>query len=337
MTPRIPASLPGPASSPDPAGGSGDVPAALGPRHARPGPDRPQVWLPVAAAGLCALSAAAAAVSYAAQYRLVDAARHLPVAAGLEAAIPDAAALVFACLGVALALHGRRAVRARLLNAASAGASVSMNVIAAAPGWRNLAVWAMPPAAYALASDTLIGVVRAGALARRNPERPGGVAEVSFLAALGGLTLWLLRLCVAPRSTAAGFRRWVLEECPVAPGRPAPPPAPSPDPGRPGDDLPGGRTAEDRDGPRRPGRLPRAAARARDSKTSRFLALVAEEHGPLAAIPLASVARICGASAPRVGLHAGSARAALRRAVLAAGAGNTRDPQNEQTPAKGDR
>ena len=35
-----------------------------------------------------------------------------------------------------------------------------MNAIAAAPGWRNLAIWAMPPVAYALASDTLIAVVR---------------------------------------------------------------------------------------------------------------------------------------------------------------------------------
>jgi len=37
--------------------------------------------------------------------------------------------------------------------------------IAAEPGWRNLAIWALPPVAYALASDTLIGVVRAWALA----------------------------------------------------------------------------------------------------------------------------------------------------------------------------
>ena len=35
-----------------------------------------------------------------------------------------------------------------------------MNVIAAVPGWRSLAVWGMPPVAYALASDTLIGVIR---------------------------------------------------------------------------------------------------------------------------------------------------------------------------------
>jgi hypothetical protein len=48
--------------------------------------------------------------------------------------------LVFACLGIALALHGRRAIRARVLNVASVGASVFINVIAAAPGWRSLAV-----------------------------------------------------------------------------------------------------------------------------------------------------------------------------------------------------
>ena len=116
------------------------------------------IWLRNAAAGLCLLAAAAAVVSFTAQYRLVYATRRLAVVAGLEAAIPDAAALVFACLGIALALHGKRAIRARFLNLASVGTSVFMNTIAAAPGWRNLAVWAMPPAAYALASDTLIGV-----------------------------------------------------------------------------------------------------------------------------------------------------------------------------------
>src|SRR5579859_8240572 len=122
--------------------------------------DRSGVWLRNAASGLCVLAAAAAAVSFTAQYRMADAARHLPAIAALEAAIPDAAALVFACLGIALALHGRRALRARALNLASVAASVFMNAIAAAPGWRNLAIWAMPPVAYALASDTLITVVR---------------------------------------------------------------------------------------------------------------------------------------------------------------------------------
>ncbi len=102
------------------------------------------IWLHCAAAGLFLLASAAAAVSFTAQYRLVFEARGIAVAAALEAAIPDAAALVFACLAVALALHGHHAVRARLLNAASAGTSVFMNVIAAAPGWRDVAVWVMP-------------------------------------------------------------------------------------------------------------------------------------------------------------------------------------------------
>ena len=325
MTPEIPAPLPRPGVPQEPAAGNAAGPAVLWPRHVRPG--GPQVWLPAAAGGLGVLAGAAATVSYAAQYRLVDAARHMALSAALEAAIPDAAALVFACLGVALALQGRRAVRARLLNVASAVASVFMNVIAAAPGWRNLAVWAMPPAAYALASDTLIGVVRTSTVARRqDAEGPGRAAEFSFLAVLGGLARWLLRLSLAPRSTAAGFRAWVVEECPVAPGRRATPAAapavPRPRPGRlpsgtarpagpggPGDDLPDDRTTAG--GSSHETRIVRTAAggspagtgtlsrshrpsgrvpRGGETKTARFLALVVAEHGPLAGIPVASVA-----------------------------------------------
>jgi hypothetical protein len=349
MAPEIPAPLPRPAVPQEPAAGNTGVPAELRYQHARP--VRPQVWLLAAAGGLGVLAGAAATVSYAAQYRLVDAARHLALAAALEAAIPDAAALVFACLGVALALQGRRAIRARLLNVASAGASVFMNVIAAAPGWRNVAVWAMPPAAYALASDTLIGVVRTSAVARRQDAAgPGRAAEFSLLAVLGGLALWLLRLSLAPRSTTAGFRAWVIEECPVAPGRRAARPA---GPGRPGDDLPGDRTtaggSRERHAartaaggppagtgalsrsPRPVGRVPRGGA----TKTARFLALVAEEHGPLAGIPVASVARICAVSAPLVGLNTGSARTALRRAVLSAQ--QQQNEADEQNSLKGDR
>ena len=223
--------------APPPGPGSQPVP----PRWSR---DRSGLWLRNAAAGLCVLAAAAAAVSFTAQYRMVDATRHLPVVAALEAAIPDAAALVFACLGIALALHGRRALRARALNLASVAASVFMNAIAAAPGWRNLAIWAMPPVAYALASDTLITVVRT-----RHQQLTADAATP--LAILGGLILWLLRLALAPVSTLAGFRAWVLEECPVAPGRRAARPAPPPAAARPGQ---GG------------GTVPRKA-----TKTARFL------------------------------------------------------------------
>jgi hypothetical protein len=266
-------------------------------------------WLLCAAAGLFVLAGAAAAVSFTAQYRLVFAARGIAVAAALEAAIPDAAALVFACLGLALALHGRRGFRARLLNAASAGTSLLMNVLAAGPGWRDVAVWVMPPAAYALASDTLIGVVRTRVTASQASARGAGADDASMLAAAGGLVLWLLRLLVSPASTLAGFRAWVLAECPVAPGRRAAtaavalvtaPRSEAPAPGQRGSGA--------RDG----------------TKTARFLALVTERHGPLSAIPLPTVSRISAAIAPQVGLNTGAARAALRRAVLAAQDGAAR-------------
>jgi hypothetical protein len=272
---RPAAPTPGPGSQPVPPGWSRD---------------RSGLWLRNAAAGLCILAAAAAAVSFTAQYRMVDATRHLPVVAALEAAIPDAAALVFACLGIALALHGRRAIRARALNLASVAASVFMNAIAAAPGWRNLAIWAMPPIAYALASDTLITVVRA-----RHQQTAAAAADAATpLAILGGLILWLLRLALAPASTLAGFRTWVLEECPVAPGRRASPPA---------GDRPG------QDG----GTVPRKA-----TKTARFLSLVTERHGPLASIPLDRISQVSAALAPAADLNPGAARAALRKAVLSA-------------------
>ena len=269
------------------------------PRRNPPGQDHSGIWLRNAAAGLCLLAAAAAVVSFTAQYRLIYAARQLAVVAGLEAAIPDAAALVFACLGIAVALHGRRAIRPRILNLASVGASVFMNTTAAAPGWRNLAVWAMPPVAYALASDTLIGVVRAWAAARHQDLDVALAAEETTpLAAAGRLVLWLLRLALAPVSTLAGFRAWVLAECLVTPGRQAAGPWPA--------------------SSSYPAEVPRP------TKTYRFLILVTERHGPLAALPLDAVAGIAAALAPQVDLNAGSARAALRKAVLAARNGDPR-------------
>jgi len=227
---------------------------------------------------------------------MAETARHLPAIAALEAAIQDAAALIFACLGIALARHGRRALRARTLNLASVAASVFMNAIAAEPGWRNLAIWALPPVAYALASDTLIGVVRARALALHHHLDTTLAADAATpLAILGGLLLWLLRLALAPASTLSGFRDWVLQKCPVAPGRRA--------------------------------RQPRLAASPhprKATKTARFLDLVTERHGPLASIPLHRVAGISADLAPQLDLDAGAARTALRKAVLAARNGDPR-------------
>ena len=281
--------------------------------------DRGAGWLRNAMIALGFLAATSAAVSFTAQYRLVLTAKHLPAIAGLEAGIPDVAALIFASLGIALALHGRRAVRARVLNVGAVATSITMNVLAAGNGWRALAIWAMPPIAYALASDTAIGVVRAWAIARQKALNEAlDDDETTPLAILGGLFLWLLRLVLAPASTLSGFRCWVIEECPVAPGRRMTRPRAQPKPSATLPARPRVRaiTARASHADTAPG--PRSG-----TKTSRFLALVAERHGPLAELPVDHVSRICTALAPEVGLDLGAARAALRKHVISLQAGQS--------------
>jgi hypothetical protein len=278
--------------------------------------DRAASWLRNAMIALGVLAVAAAVVSYAAQFAMVNSARHVAAVAALEAGIPDVAALIFAALGIALALHGKRAVRARLLNVGAVATSVFMNYAAAGAGWRDFAIWIMPPVAYALASDTAIGVVRAYTLARQRALSEAlADDETTPLAVLGGLALWLLRLSLAPASTLRGFRRWVVEEIPVAPGRGAA--APVADTlGKSGVDVAIERVLG------KPGAGAAARGPARGgSKTARFLALVAERHGPLAALPLADVSRISTELAPEVQLHTGTARSALRARVLQARGG----------------
>jgi hypothetical protein len=288
QVPRIPAPADGQAAQRRP-----------GPAHAAPATaDRAFGWLRGAMLALAVLAVAAAVVSWDAQYVLVRAVKHNPAVASLEAGIPDVGALIFATLGIALALHGKRAVRARALNIACVGISLAMNALASAPGWRDLAIWVMPSAVYALASDTLIGVVRAWVIARaRHTVQALADDEPTPMALIGGAVLWLVRLTVAPASTIAGFRRWVIDECPVAPGRtartgrparagrgtparPAPPPAPSP------------------------------SGRAKPGKQARLLALAADRHD-LKSIPLASMSKIATGLAPEVDLSPGTARRVL--------------------------
>jgi hypothetical protein len=267
---------------------------------ARSDSDRARGWLRGAMAALILLAAAAAAVSWDAQYVMVASVKRIPSIAALEAAIPDVGALIFAALGIALALHGRRAVRARTLNVGCVAVSLAMNALAAAPGWRDLAIWVMPSAVYALASDTLIGVIRAWVIATTRTGQALADDEPTPMAAVGGLFLWLLRLALAPASTLAGFRRWALDECPIAPGRKAAPgrgarslPALAPQP-RPG---------------HQPRRVPTGKAR-RPGKQDRLVTLAGQRHD-LATIPLSQVSRIANTIGAEVSLSPGTARRVL--------------------------
>jgi hypothetical protein len=279
---------------------------AAPPRHATR--DRAQSWLRGAMLALAVLAVAAAAVSWDAQYVLVRAVKHDTVIAALEAGIPDVGALIFAALGIALALHARRAIRARVLNVACVGISLAMNAIASAPGWRDLAIWMMPSAVYALASDTLIGVVRAWVIARHD-GRPLADDEATPMAIIGGLILWLLRLTLAPASTITGFRRWALDECPVAPGRKAPQPA---------------LQAPDRGLHEQLSASPHAPVRqlTKPGKQARLLALATGRHD-LASIPLKQVSGIANTIGAEVSLSPGTARRVLLAHVRALQASNS--------------
>ena len=255
-------------------------------------------------AALALLAAAAAVVSWDAQYVMVRQARHVPAIAALEAGIPDTGALIFAALGIALALHGRRALRPRTLNVACVGLSLTMNAIAAGPGWRDTAIWVMPAAVYALASDTLIGVVRAWALARMHATGQALEGEETTpLAVAGAMALWLLRLALAPASTLTGFRRWTVEECPVAPGRKAPAPLPAPPAALPPAELPAFPPS-------------RRSSNGKPHKQDLLIALASQRYD-LRRTPLNRTSRIAGQIAAEVGLHPGTARRVLRAHVQA--------------------
>lgn len=279
--------------------GTAQIPPAQ-PRLSSHGRARGQAWLAGAMSALAILAAAAAVVSWDAQYVLVARARHVPVIAALEAGIPDAGAAVFAALGIALALHGHRALRPRALNLACIAISVTMNAMAAGHGWRDTAIWVMPAAVYALASDTLIGVVRSWAIARMQADGQILAADdTTPLAIAGACLLWLLRLLLAPMSTMSGFRRWVVSECPAAPRRTVTPPSEVP--------------------PARPATSPavrRGTPDGRPCKQDLLIALAGLRHD-LHALPLGQVSAIATAISGEVNLHAGTARRVLRAHVRA--------------------
>jgi hypothetical protein len=290
-----PLQIPNEPSAADPDGGTEAM------HHVQGRLDTGRAWLRNAMAALAVLAIAAAVVSWDAQYVMVHQVKRVPAIAALEAGIPDAGALIFAALGIALALHGRRALRPRALNVACVAISLTMNAMAAGHGWRDIAIWVMPAAVYALASDTLIGVVRAWALARMHATGQALAEEdATPLAIAGAVVLWLLRLALAPASTLGGFRRWVIEECPVAPGRKAAPPAPLtllPPPGPPSADPPRRRRADGKPG-----------------KQDLLIALASQRHD-LLRLPLNQVARIAGQIGGEVNLHPGTARRVLRAHV----------------------
>ena len=309
---------------------------AIASAAAAPGKARTELtgrWL---IAGACLLRAGLAVAmgvtSFHAQFTYIFATKRQWAPAVLEALGLDAGAVIFSLLGIALARLGRGAAVERVLVVTCALGSCGMNVLNANLGSpRSVAVYAMPPVLFAVTSDRLVAVIRQAAVGRAVDD----TAERSAWRLPGRMLLYCLRFTVDRHGTARGVRQAILNATPLP--QAAPPAAEEyPDPlyavldeiRR--IDLAGKSQVGRRDeSPRRPGengelelaRSRRDPDRQRTTKTARFLALVNDMYGPLAEFPLANVYKVSAELAPAVRLHDGSARAALRAAVLAAQGG----------------
>jgi hypothetical protein len=278
---------PGPALRPV-HGVGGHVPAGAGRRGSsrRPG----SVMVAVATGLLFLLGAGLFAVSLDAQYRYVFHAKHQSAASWIEALALDVGMAIFSLLALGLARAGKPARTERVLIMACAGASAVMNFAAANDASpKSVLAYVMPPVFLAVVADRVVSVARRHVL---------GENEQSPWLAAAAVVLYALRLVLAPPSTTAGLRHWLLLKTP----------------------LPAAHAAAMATAPQRKpiGGRPGPAGPRAESKTARFLALVAERHGPLADFPSELVSPTCSELAPEVGLDLGAARTALRRAVLTA-------------------
>jgi Protein of unknown function (DUF2637) len=284
---------PGPALRPV-QDAAGHAPGWAGRRGSgrRPG----SVLVAVATGLLFLLGIGLFAVSLDAQYRYVFHAKHQAAASWVEALALDAGMAIFSLLALGLARAGQPARAERGLIMACAAASGVMNYAAANDASpKSVLAYVMPPLFLAVVADRVVSVARRHAL---------GEDERSPWLAAAPLVAYAVRLVLAPPSTAAGLRRWLLLKAPLPAAR-----------------KPVVARAAQR---KAIGAMRGPAGSRAGSKTARFLALVAGRHGPLAGLPPERVARICTELAPEVGLDAGAARTALRKAVLAARDGSPR-------------
>ncbi len=284
-------------------------------------------------AGACVLLAGLAVgmgiTSFHAQFTYIFATKRQWAPALLEALGLDAGAVIFALLGIALARLGRRAAVERVLVVICALGSCGMNVLNANLGSpRSVAVYAMPPVLFALTSDRLIAVVRRAALGKTADD--DGQRSAWYLASRP--LLYGLRLAVDRRGTAAGIRQALLDATPLP--QPALAAVREQASARGGKESTAAGAAVGSDPAANPigpkagiatesgcdggAGAPARSSRREGTKTARFLALVQQRYGPLSEFDLAEVYRVSSELAPKVRLNTGSARAALRAAVLAA-------------------
>ena len=178
--------------------------------------------------GLAALAAAAFYVSFRAQFAFMFGVKHQDIPALVEAVIPDAGMVICSLLALGMACAGQSARVARLLVVVFAGLSAGMNYLAAdVTSFRSVAVYVMPPAAFAVCTDVAVSVVRRHGMGIREDSAWAMLGRAVLAAArlAGVILLYSLRFILAPAETAKGLRRMVLDAAPLQGalrGRPVP-------------------------------------------------------------------------------------------------------------------
>jgi hypothetical protein len=179
------------------------------------------VLIGAAAWSLSIIGAGALFVSFAGQLTYVLHVRHQSAPSIIESLLPDLAMLILSLLALGLARASKPSKTVRALVQLAALVSAGMNSGAANLGSpRSIAVWVLPPLVCAVCVDQVVCVIRRHVLAIDEPGAWSGIARYlrSLGRALAVLTLYLLRLVLAPRSTATGLRRMVLAAAPLPEG-----------------------------------------------------------------------------------------------------------------------
>ncbi|HEY1323175.1 MAG TPA: hypothetical protein VGF32_23155 [Streptosporangiaceae bacterium] len=192
------------------------------------------IW--ASTAGLAVLALATFYVSFRAQYAFMFAVKHQDLPALIEALIADVAMVVCSLLALGMACAGQSAKVARLLVVTFAGLSAGMNYLAAdVSSFRSVAVYVMPPTVFAVCTDQTVAVIRRHGLGIQEDSAWSVLGHVALaaLGSAGAITLYGLRLALAPAETAKGLRRMVLNAAPLPADPetvPAPEGAPEPEP-----------------------------------------------------------------------------------------------------------
>jgi hypothetical protein len=167
---------------------------------------------------LAVLDAGLLYVSFDAQYRYIFAVKNARVPAVIEAAMLDAGMIILSALGIGLAMRGKASKAERFLIMICAGASAGMNFAAADPGsWRSVAAYTAAPVFLAIITDRVISVIRRHVLPADTESAWASLGHATIGAArlTALIALYTLRTALAPRETATGLRRMVLDAAPV--------------------------------------------------------------------------------------------------------------------------